>query len=140
MLIVDAGSGRWLNELEGLPEPPVALACTHYFRDHAAGALPASEYGIPVFVPEYEYEKFADPAEHFRRRETYIIYDNLWNLNVPIEGIPVAGVLRDYDRIQLAGLDIEVVPLPGATLTQIGLKVPGLSASLRSWRDPAREA
>ena len=38
MLIVNAGTGRWLEHLEALPSRPAALACTHYFRDHSAGA------------------------------------------------------------------------------------------------------
>ena len=53
---------------------------------------------IPVYVPEGEQAIFADPEQHFRERETYIIYDNLWDLFAPIEGVPVAGVLRDYER------------------------------------------
>jgi len=120
-LVVDAGTGLWLDHVEELPAQPVALACTHFFRDHAAGALSASRLGIPVFVPEGEREIFADPALHFLRRESYIVYDNYWDFFAPIEAIPVAGVLRDFETIRLAGLDVEVVPLPGATLTQVGL-------------------
>jgi glyoxylase-like metal-dependent hydrolase (beta-lactamase superfamily II) len=124
-LIVNAGTGRWLEHLDELPAGVAAVACTHYFRDHSAGARAAADQGIPVFVPEGERDFFEEPEEHFRRRETYmyIIYDNLWNLFAPIEGIPVAGVLRDYDRVSFAGLELEVVPLPGATITQAGLAV-----------------
>ena len=122
-LLINAGTGRWLGRLNDLPAPPAALLCTHYFRDHSAGAADAARAGIPVHVPEGERDIFTDPAEHFRRRETYIIYDNLWDLFAPIEPIPVAGVLRDYDKLKLAGVEIEVVPLPGAALTQIGLLV-----------------
>lgn len=72
VLIVDAGTGRWLEKLGELPSRPAALLCTHYFRDHSAGALAASRAGIPIYVPASEQEIFEDPAEHFRRRETYI--------------------------------------------------------------------
>jgi glyoxylase-like metal-dependent hydrolase (beta-lactamase superfamily II) len=123
MLLVNAGTGAWLSHLEELPAPPVALACTHHFRDHAAGAARAAEAGIPVYVPEGEEALFADPAQHFRERHTYIIYDNLWNLNAPIEPIPVAGVLRDYENTTLAGLPTTVIPLPGVTLMQSGLEL-----------------
>jgi len=127
MLIIDAGTGKWLEHLDELPKKPVALACTHYFRDHAAGAVMAQRAGIPVFVPEGEAGIFADPAEHFRRRETYIIYDCLWDLFAPIEPVKVAGVLRDYEKLTLAGLEVEVIPQPGVTITQVGLavKIPG---------------
>lgn len=121
MVIVDAGSGRWLQSVNELPAKPVALVLTHYFRDHAAGAAAAAEAGIPVWVPEYEREIISDPAEHFRRRETYIIYDNVWDLFAPVLPTPIEGVLRDYERVELAGLSFEVLPLPGATITQIGL-------------------
>lgn len=120
-LLVDAGTGLWLDHLDELPAAPVALACTHFFRDHSAGALGASRRGIPVFVPEGELELFADPALHFLRRESYIVYDNYWDQFAPIEAVPVAGVLADHDTLRLAGLEVEVVPLPGATLTQVGL-------------------
>jgi glyoxylase-like metal-dependent hydrolase (beta-lactamase superfamily II) len=122
-LIVDAGTGAWLDHVAELPKPPVALVCTHFFRDHSAGAARAARLGIPVYVPEGERAIFTDPAQHFRQRDTYIIYDNYWDLFAPIEPTAIAGVLRDYDHITLAGLDVEVVPLPGVTLTQVGLSV-----------------
>jgi glyoxylase-like metal-dependent hydrolase (beta-lactamase superfamily II) len=122
-VIVDAGTGAWLDHVAELPQPPVALLLTHYFRDHAAGAVKAARAGIPVYAPEGEKAILADPAQHFRERETYIIYDNLWDLFAPIEGVPIAGVLRDYDSLQLAGLQLEILPLPGVTLTQVGVAV-----------------
>jgi glyoxylase-like metal-dependent hydrolase (beta-lactamase superfamily II) len=122
-LIINAGTGQWLDHIDELPAKPVALACTHFFRDHSAGALKAAQAGIPVYVPEGEREIFVDPRQHFRQRDTYIIYDNYWDLFAPIEAIPVAGVLQDYATMELAGLTCEVVPLPGVTLTQAGLMV-----------------
>ena len=123
MLIIDAGTGKWLESLDALPMPPIALLCTHYFRDHSAGAARAAERGIPVYVPEGEEAIFADPVQHFRQRETYIIYDNLWDFYAPIEPVPIAAVLRDYERIRVAGIDLKVLPLPGVTLSQIGIEV-----------------
>src|SRR5688500_11000323 len=112
-LIVDAGTGQWIDGIADLPRPPVALVCTHFFRDPTAGALLAARARIPVYAPEGEQGRFADPAQHFRECDTYLIYDNYWALFAPIEGVPVAGVLRDYERLNLAGLDLTVVPLPG---------------------------
>jgi glyoxylase-like metal-dependent hydrolase (beta-lactamase superfamily II) len=122
-LVVDAGTGAWLETADSLPGPIVALACTHYFRDHSAGAARAAKAGIPVFVPEYERAIFADSNQHFRERETYSVYDNLWDLFAPIEAVPVAGVLRDYATRSLAGLTVEVLPLPGVTISQCGLGI-----------------
>ena len=130
VLIVDAGTGEWIDHVAELPDRPVALACTHFFRDHCAGAARAArDLGLRVLVPEREMELFNDPLEHFRGRKTYLVYVNYWDHFVPIEPIPVAGVLRDYERIEVAGLEIEVIPLPGATMNQVGLgfNVPGTS-------------
>jgi glyoxylase-like metal-dependent hydrolase (beta-lactamase superfamily II) len=122
-LVVDAGTGLWLEHLDELPLAPVALACTHFFRDHSAGALEASRRGIAVLVPEGEAEVFQDPELHFQRRESYVVYDNYWDHFAPIEAVPVAGLLKDHDVTRLAGLEVEVVPLPGATITQVGLQL-----------------
>jgi glyoxylase-like metal-dependent hydrolase (beta-lactamase superfamily II) len=129
-LIVDAGTGEWIDHVAELPARPVALACTHFFRDHCAGAVRAArELGLRVLVPEREAELFRDPLEHFRGRKTYIVYVNYWDHFAPIEPIPVAGILRDYERLSVAGLYIEVVPLPGASMNQVGIAfdVPGTS-------------
>lgn len=128
MVIVDAGTGQWIDHVGELPGPPVALLCTHFFRDHSAGAARAArDLGLPVLVPEREEALFSDPVEHFRGRDGYVNYANYWDHFVPIEPIPVAGVLRDYERLVIADLEIEVIPLPGATLNQVGLAftVPG---------------
>lgn len=122
-LIINAGTGYWLDSVGDLPKPPAALLLTHYFRDHAAGAVLAARAGIPIYVPEGEKAILTDPSQHFRERETYIIYDNIWNLFAPIEGVPIAGVLRDYEKLQLVGLELEILPLPGVTLTQIGIAI-----------------
>ena len=122
-VIIDAGTGAWLDHLEALPQRPAAVLLTHYFRDHAAGAVRASREGIAVFAPEHECDVLADPRQHFRERETYIIYDNLWDLFVPIEPVGLTGVMLDHALTNLAGLQIEVVALPGATFTQSGYAI-----------------
>lgn len=121
MVIVNAGTGRWLQHLADLPAPPVALACTHFFRDHTAGAAEAARRGIPVHAPYWEQEQFGDPLGLFQRRETFIIYDNVWDLFAPIEPIPVSGWLRDHETTSLGGLDVRVVPSPGVTQGAVSL-------------------
>lgn len=121
MLVINAGTGGWLAFREELPAPVRALACTHFFRDHTAGAVAAARLGIPVFAPYWEQEQFADATGLFQRRETFIIYDNVWDLFAPIEDIPVTGYLRDYDTVLLAGLPCAIVPTPGVTLGAISI-------------------
>jgi glyoxylase-like metal-dependent hydrolase (beta-lactamase superfamily II) len=82
-VIVDAGTGAWVPSVGALPVPPVAL-CTHFFRDHAAGAARAArELGVPVLVPEREVEFFRDAVEHHRSRPTWIGYTNHWTTSRP---------------------------------------------------------
>jgi glyoxylase-like metal-dependent hydrolase (beta-lactamase superfamily II) len=129
-VVINAGTGRWLAHRQALPAPVVAVLCTHFFRDHSAVA--AAQVGIAIHVPEHEREAFADPLQHFRQRTTYIIYDNQWDLFAPIQGVPVAGLLRDHDTVRLAGLTLQVVPLPGVTIGQVGLSVrlPGVAGEV----------
>ncbi|MDE0533083.1 MAG: MBL fold metallo-hydrolase [Albidovulum sp.] len=120
-VVIDAGTGKWLEHIGQLPQPPGALLCTHFFRDHSAGAAEAARRGIPVYIPEGEREFFEEPQEHFRRRETYIMYENLWDLFAPLQSLEADGVLWDYDKISLCGLEFEIFPLPGASVGQIGI-------------------
>ena len=122
-VVIDSGTGAWLNHLHELPANVCALLCTHYFRDHSAGAALAAARGIPVYVPEYERAIFENPQQHFAERETYIIYDNLWDLFAPVTPTRISGVLQDYDSFvePTTGLCFQVLPLPGATISQIGL-------------------
>ncbi len=121
MVIVNAGTGAWLDHVGELPGPVAAVVCTHFFRDHSAGAAEAARRGIPVHAPWWEREPFADPLGLFQRRETYIIYDNVWDLFCPIEPIPVSGWLHDWDEVSLGGRRFRVVPAPGVTLGAISL-------------------
>jgi glyoxylase-like metal-dependent hydrolase (beta-lactamase superfamily II) len=121
-VIVDAGTGAWIDALDALPVRPVAVLLTHFFRDHGAGAARAArDLGVPILAPEREADLLRDPATHFRRTETWIRYTNYWDHFAPIEPIPISGVLRDDERLTLGGLELEVVPLPGATLNQVGI-------------------
>ena len=113
-IFVNAGSGAWLDELPGRFQPPFALLCTHYFRDHSAAASKASRLGMTVYVPEGEAEIFADPLQHFRQRQTYIIYDNIWDTFAPIEAAAVVPA-HDHEVIEVAGVAVTVMPLPGVT-------------------------
>jgi glyoxylase-like metal-dependent hydrolase (beta-lactamase superfamily II) len=113
-VFVNAGTGHWLDGVPARFQPPWTLLCTHYFRDHSAGAARASRMGFDVRVPTGEAEIFADPVQHFRERQSYIVYDNIWDQFAPIEPAVVDPV-HDYSTIDAAGLVFTVVPLPGVT-------------------------
>ena len=119
--IINAGTGEWLDHLDELPGKAMAILCTHFFRDHTAGAIKAARDGIPIYAPYWEKEQFSDPIGLFQRRETFIIYDNVWDLYAPIEPIPITGWLRDWERISIAGLCFHVIPTPGVTIGAVSL-------------------
>jgi glyoxylase-like metal-dependent hydrolase (beta-lactamase superfamily II) len=125
-IFVNAGTGAWLDALPERFRTPHILLCTHYFRDHSAAAAKASRLGMTVYVPEGEMEIFADPVQHFRERQSYIIYDNIWDTFAPIEPAVVRPA-EDHAVIAAAGIEVTVLPLPGVTPHHTGyaMTVPG---------------
>ncbi len=121
-VFVNAGSGGWLDAIPERFRPPCTMLCTHYFRDHSAGAARAARKGMTVYAPEGEVAIFADPVQHFRARQSYIVYDNIWDWFAPIEPAD-ARPARDYDTIDAAGIKIAVVPLPGVTPHHCGYQL-----------------
>ena len=121
-VFVNAGTGHWLEDLPSRFRAPHALLCTHYFRDHAAGAARAAEIGMRVIVPAGELEIFLDPEEHFRERKTFITYDNIWETFAPIEAV-AAEAAHDYATFDIDGLAVSVVPLPGVTPNHTGYAI-----------------
>ena len=116
IVLINAGTGQWLKNLDELPSDVKAVMCTHFFRDHSAGGAEAARKGIQVYAPYWEQEQFSDPLGLFQRRETFIIYDNVWDLYAPIEPIPITNWLKDWEKVSIAGLSFLVVPTPGVTL------------------------
>lgn len=127
-LIVNAGTGRaapLLRELGEVREATVLL--THFFRDHTAGAEAFRRAGARVFAPYLERDHLSEPQTAFRGPDHWLLYELSWDNFAPIEPIRVERWLRDYERATLAGLPVEVIPSPGATLgaASYGVELPG---------------
>lgn len=122
-VIVNAGTGAWIDRTDELPAKPLALCCTHHFRDHSAGAAVAADAGIQVFAPFWEREFFEDAEGLFQRRETYIIYDNIWDLYGPTRSVTNVKWLEDWDVVKAAGLRFEVIPTAGVSPGAVSLAV-----------------
>ena len=120
-VVINAGTGQWLDVVDQLPATVQAVMCTHFFRDHIAGALPASARGIDIYAPYWEKELIEDAQGFFQRRETYLIYDNIWDLYGPVVNIPVAYWLKDWEDVAVSALKFTVVPTPGITTGSISL-------------------
>ena len=41
MIVVNAGTGGWVDTMDVLPKPVRRIFLTHFFRDHSAGAVRA---------------------------------------------------------------------------------------------------
>ena len=123
MLVINAGGGAWLDHIDELPSPIRALVLTHFFRDHSAGASLAAQHDIEVWAPYWEQEQLSDSEGLFARRETYIIYDNNWDLFAPTVSIPVTRWLQDFEQFDVGSATIDIVPAPGASIGAIGIGV-----------------
>jgi glyoxylase-like metal-dependent hydrolase (beta-lactamase superfamily II) len=122
-VVVNAGTGAWIDSLDELPGTVEVVILTHFFRDHSAGAARAASAGMDVWASLWEQEQLADPIGLFARRETYIIYDNQWDLFAPVEPIPVTRWLRDWDTLRVGDATITIVPTPGVSVGAISLAV-----------------
>ena len=125
VLIVDAGTGRWLDHLASCRR-----RCRRWPARTSSATTPGRRPGRAAGHPGLRAGRRAGdlrqsapalpPARHLH---------HLRQLGTcsPIEPVPVAGVLDDYAHVRLCGLELEIVPLPGVTVTQCGLAftVPG---------------
>lgn len=123
MLVINAGSGEWIDAAGKLPAPIGAVVLTHFFRDHSSGGVRVATKGIEIRASHWEREQLADSDGLFARRETYIVYDNNWDLFSPVEPIPVNRWLHDYERFDYGDAKIDVLPAPGASLGAIAIGV-----------------
>ncbi len=115
-LLINAGTGLAADQLaEVARDKPVTVLLTHHFRDHTDGALRLHQAGATILGPYWDQEYLLDPDQHFRERQFWNSYDNRWDRFSPVRPLPVSGWMMDYEKRTIAGLEIEVVPTPGAT-------------------------
>ena len=75
-----------------------------------------------ILAPTGELDIFADPEQHFRERKTFITYDNIWDTFAPIEPATVEAA-HDYATLDIDGLSVSVIPLPGVTPNHTGYAI-----------------
>ena len=98
LLIVDAGTGAWLAHRDTLPGPIVALACTHYFRDHSAGAAAAART-LRAWKPDILLPSLGEPMTGGADDALAALQTNLKRLVAPRPGSQDAFALLDREPL-----------------------------------------
>lgn len=121
-IIVDPGeeAPRLLQELEQLGLSLDAILITHTHFDHVGAVAPiAKATGAPVYVPELERHVLADIM-------SFVPYAGFG----PFESWEAEETVAGGERLQLAGLDIDVVLTPGHSPGHVTYAVTGAGATV----------
>ncbi|HEY0361465.1 MAG TPA: MBL fold metallo-hydrolase, partial [Solirubrobacteraceae bacterium] len=103
-LLIDPGdeAERLQGAMSELGVEPEAILLTHTHIDHIGAVAPiARATGIPVYCPRAELTILAQPDRFFPPEWGSV---EPWEADQPLDG---------GERLQLAGLDIEVISTPG---------------------------
>jgi glyoxylase-like metal-dependent hydrolase (beta-lactamase superfamily II) len=103
-LLIDPGeeAERLQAAMSELGVTPEAILLTHTHFDHIGAVAPiARATGVPVYCPRDELAILKDPGAFFPP------------MFGPVEGWEAEHAVDGGDRLQLAGLDVEVVATPG---------------------------
>jgi hydroxyacylglutathione hydrolase len=103
-LLIDPGdeATRLQAAMGELGVTPEAILLTHTHFDHIGAVAPlARSTGVPVYCPRDELAVLKDPGAFFPP------------MFGPVEGWEAEHTVDGGDRLQLAGLDIEVISTPG---------------------------
>lgn len=115
--VCNAGTGAAAAHLAELGATgDITVVLTHHFRDHSAGVPAFRQAGARIAAPHWEREHLAAGQRAARSKQTYLLYDLAWDHFAPVEPLLIDRWLMDYERIEIAGLTVEVIPAPGATL------------------------
>ena len=113
---VDAGSGRWLDQLESYGVDAVTdVIVTHHHRDQVEGLPRLAASGARVWVPENEHDLVAHVDQNWQRRPVANNYDLRLDRFSLLDPAAVTGTMRDYSTRRIGHLDITTVPTPGHT-------------------------
>jgi glyoxylase-like metal-dependent hydrolase (beta-lactamase superfamily II) len=104
VLLIDPGdeAPRIQAAMSELGVEPAAILLTHTHIDHIGAVAPiARATGVPVYCPRAELAILAQPDRFFPPEWGSV---EAWEADQPLDG---------GERLQLAGLDVEVVSTPG---------------------------
>ncbi|MAT45026.1 MAG: hypothetical protein CL609_22060 [Anaerolineaceae bacterium] len=119
-VLVDFGSGDVLAHLATIGVTEVtAILLTHHHRDQAQGLKIANARHIPVWVPHTEQDLFKEVDQHWLSRELQNNYNVRQDRFSILHSISIMGTLKDYQKIELSGLSLQILPTPGHTTGSI---------------------
>ncbi|MDQ4071554.1 MAG: MBL fold metallo-hydrolase [Actinomycetota bacterium] len=116
-VLIDPGDepGRLLNEIKRLGTSLDAILVTHTHFDHVGAVAPvARQTGAEVWVPEIERGVLADI-------NSFVPFPEVG----PFEGYEADHTLAGGERLELAGLEIEVLFTPGHSPGHVTFSLPG---------------
>jgi glyoxylase-like metal-dependent hydrolase (beta-lactamase superfamily II) len=116
-LVVDPGeeAGRILALVEDLGVTVEAILLTHTHFDHVGAVAPvARATGAPVYCPELEVPVLADIMRYVP-----------WPGFGPYESYDADETVAGGERLTLAGLDLDVLFVPGHSPGHVAYSIPG---------------
>jgi glyoxylase-like metal-dependent hydrolase (beta-lactamase superfamily II) len=81
----------------------------------------AVDADIPIWVPEIEQDLFSQVDWHWQARNilnNYNVREDRFSL---LQSVLIGGLLRDYEKLDFAGIQFEIFPTPGHTPGSITL-------------------
>jgi hydroxyacylglutathione hydrolase len=115
-LLIDPGdeAAKLQSAMDELGVTPEAILLTHTHIDHIGAVAPiAGATGCPVYCPRKELDVLADPGRFFPPN---------WGTVDPWEA---EHALDGGERLQLAGLDIDVISTPGHSPGHVTFAIEG---------------
>jgi glyoxylase-like metal-dependent hydrolase (beta-lactamase superfamily II) len=121
-LLIDFGSGHVLKLLGQIGVSKVeAILHTHHHRDQCQGDERAVAERIPIHVPAHERHLFEDAENFWRNRRVFHLYHVRNDFFTLTRNVPVAGILRDYEKFNWGPYEFLISPSPGHTTGSISL-------------------